>query len=86
MGSSGFLLIFAAVNLANFRMAAETESNRYIPMLGFLGCIAAFSAIIWYVLRYDPAQVGILAGMLGLAVAIEWVYRTFRPEKRKQRI
>ncbi len=83
MGSTGFLLIFAAVNLANLRLAEQTESNRYIPMLGCIGCIGAFAAIIWYVLRNDPTKIGVLAGMLGLAIAIEWAYRATRPEKRR---
>lgn len=84
MGSTGFLLIFAAVNLANYRMAEQTESNRYLPMLGFAGCVGAFAAIIWYVIQNDPARIGVLAGMLGLAVAIEWVYRATLPEKQSQ--
>lgn len=86
MGSTGFLLIFAAVNLANVRLAAKTASNRFIPMLGFAGCIGAFIAILWYVVRNKPGQVGVLAGMLGLAIAIEWIYRTTRPERRARLI
>jgi len=43
-GSLGFLIIFSLVNLANFKLYKETDSNRIIPLLGFL--LTSISAII----------------------------------------
>ena len=43
-GSLGFLIVFSLVNLANFKLYKETNSNRIIPLLGFL--LTSISAII----------------------------------------
>jgi len=43
-GSLGFLIIFSLVNLANFKLYKETDSNRIIPLLGFF--LTSISAII----------------------------------------
>ena len=43
-GSLGFLIVFSLVNLANFKLYKTTNSNRIIPLLGFL--LTSISAII----------------------------------------
>jgi hypothetical protein len=66
----------------------KSDENRSIGLaeavaIGFVGRTGAFAAILGYVIRHDPAQIGALVGMLGLTVAIEWIYRVTRPEKRR---
>lgn len=78
MGSAGFLLIFASVNAANVKLAQQTGSKPWIPVMGFIACLIAFGALIWYTLSHDPAQLWILAGMLALVFFIEWSYREYR--------
>jgi amino acid transporter len=46
MGSSGFLLVFAAVNGANVRAARETASRRWISAIGVAACVAALGVLI----------------------------------------
>lgn len=77
MGSAGFLIIFAIVNLANFIKSSEIQSNKIIAGLGFIACIGALIALIWYTITKAPAQIWILVAMLGLAFLIEWIYLTF---------
>ncbi len=77
MGSAGFLFIFLAVNLANVRLARETQSQRWISMLGALSCAAAL-VVLCLEVDENPAtrnQMWILIGMVGLSLAIEIVYR-----------
>jgi hypothetical protein len=79
MGSAGFLFIFMAVNTANFRLAKETQSRRWISALGALSCGAAL-VILCIQVDENPAtrnQVWILLGMVSLSFAIEIIYRRF---------
>lgn len=77
MGSAGFLFIFMAVNLANVRLARETNSRRGISMLGALSCGAALVALC---IQVDDStktrnQLWILVGMVAISLGIEIVYR-----------
>lgn len=77
MASSGFLLIFAAVNAANIKLARKTGSNVYISGLALLLCVAALVAICIQV-GSTPATRGhlwILAAMIGLAFGLEFAYK-----------
>ncbi len=78
MGSAGFLLIFAAVNLANVRLAGRTGSVRWIPWMGTALCLAALLALLVETAIKRPWHLLVLAVMLGLAFALEWVYRILR--------
>ncbi len=78
MGSAGFLLIFAAVNWANARLAPETGSRRWLAIAGATLCVAAFGALAWYVLRTDPVEIAFLVALVACAFGFEAAYRTFR--------
>lgn len=78
MGSAGFLLIFAAVNAANIKLASRTYSKRWISILGLIGCLAAFGALLWLTVRQDPSKLWVLAGMILFVFLIEFIYREFR--------
>lgn len=74
MGSAGFLLIFAAVNLANARMHRYTKSKQWISLLGAGICLVALGMLIWFALQTDPQTVWVLIFMLGVAIGIEVIY------------
>ncbi|MEH2013720.1 APC family permease [Nostoc sp.] len=74
MGSAGFLLIFAAVNLANARMHRYTKSKQWISLLGVGICLVALGMLIWFTLQTDPQTVWILVFMVGVAIGIEVIY------------
>ncbi|MEH2391889.1 MAG: APC family permease [Nostoc sp.] len=74
MGSAGFLLIFAAVNLANARMHRYTKSKQWISLLGVGICLVALGMLIWFALQTDPQTVWVLVFMLGIAIGIEVIY------------
>lgn len=83
MGSSGFLIIFAIVNAANFVKAKEAQSSRWLAGLGVLACLGALSILVWETAANRPNQVWVLLGMVGLALLIEGFYMFFlkRPHK-----
>jgi amino acid transporter len=78
MGSTGFLLIFAAVNVANARLAATTGARPWLSWTGAAACLAALGCLLVETAIKHPAQLTVLAVMLGLALAIEWSYRRWR--------
>jgi amino acid transporter len=75
LGSAGFLLIFAAVNAANVRRAAETRSHAWISVVGACACLAALIALVWQTASSTPQNLWVLAAMICLALAIEGSYR-----------
>lgn len=75
LGSAGFLLIFAAVNVANARHASHTHSRGWISLAGAAACFVALAALVWQTARTSPMKLGVLVAMVSLAVAIEGGYR-----------
>jgi len=75
MGSAGFLLIFAAVNYANYKLFKKTQGRRVIAMAGTLVCLAALGILIWQRANAAPSEMWVLIIMVGLSFSIEAVYR-----------
>ncbi len=82
LGSAGFLLIFAAVNVANAARAGHTGSRAWISALGAAACLAALGALVWHTATTAPAKLWALAAIVALAVAIEGGYRLARGRLR----
>ncbi len=80
MGSAGFLLIFTAVNYVNFKMHKQTDSNRWISLIGAAVCLVAFAALIWHG-ESDIMDLYVLAAMIGGSFLFEVLYRTFTGRK-----
>ncbi len=81
MGSSGFLLIFAAVNGANAMLAKDTRAKRSLSLLGIGLCLGALAALIWQTAVSSPAKLWLLAAMLGGSFLIEFTFRMVRRRK-----
>jgi amino acid transporter len=81
VGSTGFLIIFAAVNLGNYKLRRQTRSRGWISLLGFLSCLGALSAIIWQTISTGPARLLVLAAMMIIALSTEALYRIFSGRK-----
>jgi amino acid transporter len=75
MGSSGFLLIFAAVNVSNARLSSATVSRKWISVLGAVLCLSALAILVGQRAMTAPKELFVLAAMIGLAFVIELVYR-----------
>lgn len=46
VSSAGFLMVFAAVNAANARLAKETKSQRWVSLIAAMTCLAALGAML----------------------------------------
>lgn len=79
MGSTGFLLIFAMVNAANFVKHKETNSSRWITGLGAVACLTAITILIWR--TYQKLYVIIF--ILLISFLAEALYRLYRQQKFK---
>lgn len=77
MGSAGFLLIFAAVNLANVRLYRQTQSCRWISLLGACLCVAALIILCAQTARTDPQALWVMAILLTLAIGLDVIYCLF---------
>ena len=75
MGSVGFLLIFAAVNGANAKLARETGSRRWLSLIGVVLCIGALISLLWETAQRAPYRLLIPVVMIGAAFIIEAVFR-----------
>lgn len=75
MGSVGFLLIFAAVNGANVKLADQTQSRRSVSWIGVGLCLAALASLLWQSVEHSPARLWIPLLMTGTAFAIEAGFR-----------
>jgi len=75
LGSAGFLVVFAAVNGANLRLAAQTKAHRGLAALGLVSCLAALGTMVWQSLARDPARGWVLAALFGGSLALEGAYR-----------
>lgn len=84
IGSSGFLLIFAAVNFTNFRLHKKTFSKKWISMIGLIGCISALGVLVWQTTITSPENIWIFVIMVGVAFAIEVAYRKISKRTHKR--
>jgi len=78
MGSAGFLLLFMGVNLANVRLARETDSRVWLSGLAALSTAIAL-IVLCIEVDENPAtrnHLWILVGMILVSLGIELVYRS----------
>jgi amino acid transporter len=75
MGSAGFLIVFAAVNLAAARLAGRRGAARALALAGALACAGSLGALVVYAATHIPAQLGVLGGLIGAAVVGEMLIR-----------
>ncbi len=75
MGSAGFLVVFAAVNIVNVVQCRRTGSAWPVSAAGAVACVAALGALVWIRAGENPASLWVLGGMVGLSVGIEALYR-----------
>lgn len=74
-GSVGFLIIFGVVNLVGYRLSTETNSNKIIPLVGFVLCITA--TIILINQQYTSNSIGVIISIaiIGFCFLLEWIYK-----------
>ncbi|MGB0777995.1 MAG: APC family permease [Flavobacteriaceae bacterium] len=74
-GSIGFLIIFAMVNFANFKLRKVTKSKSWIPLTGFLMCLVALTALINQQIEQAPNGVYIAILIILVCFLGEFLYK-----------
>lgn len=74
-GSVGFLLIFAIVNFAGFKLAKDTDSKKSIPLIGAILCFLAMIALLVQHYSASKMDVYIALGIIAFSFLIEVVYK-----------
>lgn len=80
MGSTAFLIVFAAVNYANYKLRREANSSAALALLGVLLCLVAFVAVVYYTFTTEPLTVLVLVAMLVVSFAVEIVLFLLRDQ------
>ncbi len=76
MGSAGFLVVFAAVNLSAYKLRAQVHARGWLCLAAAALCSVALGALLLQVAQQDPERGLMLAALLGAAFLIEWAYRS----------
>lgn len=74
-GSVGFLLIFAIVNLAGFKLAQNTGSRKSIPLIGAVACTFAMLALLVQHYSVSKSDVYIAIGIIFFSFLLEFGYK-----------
>ena len=74
-GSIGFLLIFAVVNLAGFKLSDKINANRYSPLIGFLLCVIALAVLIGQQFSSNKTGVIVSLSIIFICFLMEWIYK-----------
>lgn len=84
--SGGFLLVYAAVNAAAWKLAPQTGANRLIPGLAAVLCLAALTLTLWQFLTTPGSalQAVAIGGILVVALAIEGLSRIIEARARRR--
>jgi hypothetical protein len=77
IGSAGFLLVFTIVNLANVRLSRETRGRAWLSQIGAVLSLVALIVLVEQSGRTNPWNLAVLGGLVGIAFAIEGLYRRF---------
>ena len=74
-GSVGFLVVFAAVNYAGFKLHKETGGLSWIPLLGLIFCLIALVTLI--IQEFETNKVGVITAvsLVGICFIMEWFYK-----------
>lgn len=82
-GSIGFLLIFAIVNLVGVKKAGELKFNKFIPMIGFVLCAVALTALVVHKFDHGKSNLIIAAGIIFGCFLMEFIYKKTEKPKLK---
>jgi amino acid transporter len=82
--SAGFLLVFAAVNVGNAKLAVTTGSRRWISALAAAACLAALGVMVAQTLGHPEhrSSLWLMLGVAALPLCYQLVFRAFAARGR----
>jgi len=82
-GSIGFLLIFAVINLVGLKLAKQTDSNKIVPLGGFLLCLLALLILIQQQFNLNKVGVIVAVSIISGCFVMEWIYKIIQKKSRR---
>jgi len=83
-GSLGFLIVFSLVNLANFKLYKETNSNKIIPLLGFLLTLIAAVILVGYNFFHNPSNLANAVIVIFIVFLFTYLYKKIENHRLKR--
>ena len=75
MGSTAFLLIYAAVNAGHLKVLKQTGASAIVVWLSLLTCLAMFAILFVYTYQEQPRAIAALILIAAASFTAEWAYR-----------
>lgn len=82
VGSLIFLVIYTAVNVANFKLRKETQSKALPVVAAIIGCTFALVSLIYFQLNQDVNTVILFVSLLAAGFLFEWWYQSSKRHMR----
>jgi hypothetical protein len=70
--SGGFLIVYAAVNIANVKLADETKSHRWLSLAAAVACIVALAITLYDFASTPKTQASAVAIVAIVVLALAW--------------
>ncbi len=74
IGSAGFLLIFAIVNIAAFKLAKEIKANRFVIFFAVLFSILALCTLLVHTYTSNPRAIWVFFSFIAASILFELFY------------
>jgi amino acid transporter len=74
IGSAGFLLIFAIVNLAAFKLSKEIKSSKIITFLAFILSTSALFILLYHTYNTNFKAIVVFFCFIGISILFELLY------------
>jgi len=74
-GSGGFLIIFAAVNYAAYKLRDKTGASPIVTLMGTLLSLTALAVLVYRMATLNPGHLTVLALLIAGSFTVEYLYR-----------
>ncbi len=75
-GSLGFLLVFGAVNISNWKLSKYTGANSLISFVGAMCCFISILVLLWHSFKLSPSSLKSSLIMIAATFIFELLYRS----------
>jgi amino acid transporter len=77
-GSLIFLLVYAAVNIANLKLYKETNSKRIIIWAALAGLFFSFASLAFFLIQQGDLSTVVFVAIILLSFTFEWLYQNLQ--------
>jgi hypothetical protein len=77
IGSAGFLLIFALVNISAFKLTKIIKASSFITFIASMASIAALATLLLHTYHSNPRAISVFLAFIGGSIGFEMVYGVF---------